>query len=196
MALSSVAGAIVPVDFAGISVLAVTGMRFSAVAEVHTSAVDDDTSVVLASEQRSDVILDPRTAPGIVDSPKAGISVPEPLEHSVLDVDLDGRLMEGISVPEPLEHSVQDLDLDGRPMEGISVPEPLEHSVLDLALEGKSMKGISVLEPLEHSVLEVIPDGRPTQGISVMEPLEHSVPNIAPVRGANSFIRMVVSNPR
>ena len=28
--------------------------------------------------------------------------------------------MEGISVPEPLEHSVLDVDLDGRPMEGIS----------------------------------------------------------------------------
>ena len=30
----------------------------------------------------------------------------EPLAHSVLDVTLDGRPMEGISVPEPLEHSV------------------------------------------------------------------------------------------
>ena len=51
---------------AGISVPAVAGMRFSAVAEVHSSAVDDDddTSVVRASEQRSDVSLDPRTAPG------------------------------------------------------------------------------------------------------------------------------------
>ena len=37
--------------------------------------------------------------------------------------------MEGLSVPEPLEHSVLDEDLDGRPMEGLSVPEPLEHSV-------------------------------------------------------------------
>ena len=30
----------------------------------------------------------------------------EPLAHSVLDVTLDGRPIEGISVPEPLEHSV------------------------------------------------------------------------------------------
>ena len=102
---------------------------------------DDDTSVVRASEPRSDVSLDPRTAPGIVDSPMAGISVPEPLEHSVLGIALDGR-----------------------PMEGMPVLEPLEHSVLDVALEGKSMEGISALEPLEHSVLEVIPDGRPTWG--------------------------------
>ena len=195
------------------------GTRFSAVAEVHSSAVDDDhdTSVVRASEQRNDVSLDPRTVPGIVGSPMAGISVPEPLEHSVLDVDLDGRPMEGLSVPEPLEHSVLDValdgpmtgisvpeplehlvlevDLDGRPMAGISVPEPLEHSVLDVALERKSMEGISALEPLDHSVLEVISDGSPTREISVMEPLEHSVPDVAPVRGASSFIRMAVSNP-
>ena len=183
--------------FAGISVPAVAGMRLSAVAEVHSSAVDDDddTSVVRANEQRSDVSLDPRTAPGIVDSPMAGISVPEPLEQSVLYVDLDGRPMEGISVPEPLEHLVLDVALDGRPMAGISVLEQLEHSVMDVALEGKFMEGISALEPLEHSVLEVIPDGRPTRGISVMEPLEHSIPDVAPVRGASSFIRMAVSNP-
>ena len=37
--------------------------------------------------------------------------------------------MEGLSVPEPLEHSVLDEDLDGRPMDGLSVPEALEHSV-------------------------------------------------------------------
>ena len=30
----------------------------------------------------------------------------ETLAHSVLDVDLDGRPVEGISVPGPLEHSV------------------------------------------------------------------------------------------
>ena len=220
MALSSVAGTIVPVDFAGISVPAVAGMKFSAIAEVHSSAVDDDddTLVVRASEQRSDVSLDPRTAPGIVDRPMAGISVPEPFEHSVLDVDLDGRPMVGISVPEPLEHSVLDVDLNGRPMEGILVPEPLEHSVLDVALDDRPMEGISVLGPLEHSVLdvalegkymegrsalellehsvlEVTPDGRPKRGISVMEPSEHSVPDVAPVRDVSSFIKMAVSDP-
>ena len=39
--------------------------------------------------------------------------------------------MEGLSVPEPLEHSVLDVHLAGRPMEGLFIPEPLEHSVLD-----------------------------------------------------------------
>ena len=48
VALSSVAGTMAPVDFAGLSVPVVAGMKFSAVAEVHSSAVDvvDDTSVV------------------------------------------------------------------------------------------------------------------------------------------------------
>ena len=88
------AGTIAPVD---LSVPAVAGMKFSAVAEVHSSAVDvdDDTSVGRASEQRSDVSLDPRTAAVIVDRPMAGISVPEPLEHSVLDVDLAVDLWRG-----------------------------------------------------------------------------------------------------
>ena len=56
----------------------------------HSSAdeVDDDTSVVRASEQRSEGSAVPRTAPGMVNEPMTGISVPEPLEHSVLVVDL------------------------------------------------------------------------------------------------------------
>ena len=47
-----------------------------------------------------------------------GYQVPEPLEHSFLDVALDGRPMTGISVPEPLEHSVLEVYLDGRPITG------------------------------------------------------------------------------
>ena len=42
--------------------------------------------------------MDPRAAPGNDVRPMKGISVLEPLEHSVLDVALDGRPMEGISV--------------------------------------------------------------------------------------------------
>ena len=163
-----------PVDFAGITVPAVAGMRFSAVAEVHSSAVDNDDapSVVRANEQWSAVGLDPRTAPGI-----------------------DNRPMKGISVLEPLEHWVLDVALDGRPMEGISVLEPLEHSNLEVALDGRPTEGISVLEPLEHSVLEVALDGRPTEGISVMEPLEHSVPDVALNRGNSLLVKIAVSDP-
>ena len=50
-------------------------MRFSAAAEVHSSVVNDDDDTSVASTQESDVSLDPRTAPGIVDGPMAGISV-------------------------------------------------------------------------------------------------------------------------
>ena len=177
VALSSVAGIMAPVDFAGLSVPAVAGMKFSAVAEVHSSAVDveDDTSVVRASEQRSDGSWDPRRFPVMVYRPMTELSAPEPLEHSVLDEDLDGRPVEGLSVPEPLEHLVLDEDLDGRPMERLSVPEPLEHLVLDEDLDGRPMEGLSVPEPLEHLVLDEDLDGRPMEGRSGPEPLEHSV---------------------
>ena len=47
-----------------------------------------------------------------------------PIEHSVLEITLDGGHSEMTIDEEPLAHS------DGRPMEGISVPEPLEHLVL------------------------------------------------------------------
>ena len=137
VALSNFAGAAAPVAFAGITVPAVAGMRFSAVAELHSSAVDDegDPSVVCANGQRSAVVLDPRAAPGNDGRPMEGLSVLEPLEHSVLEVALDGRPVKGISVLEPLVYSVLEVALDGRPMEGISVVEPLEHLVLDVALD-------------------------------------------------------------
>ena len=52
---SNVAGSVAPVDFAGLSVPVVSGSQFSAVAEVHSSALDlgDDTLVVCAHEQQS-----------------------------------------------------------------------------------------------------------------------------------------------
>ena len=57
-------------------------MKFSAFAEVHSSAVDDegDPSVVRSNRQRSTVMAD------IMEE----ISVLEPLEHSVLEVSLEG----------------------------------------------------------------------------------------------------------
>ena len=52
VARPNAAGTMAPVDFAGLSVPVVLGMQFSAVAEVHSSAVDlvDDTLVVRANE--------------------------------------------------------------------------------------------------------------------------------------------------
>ena len=134
VALSNFAGAVAPVDLARITVPAIAGMIFSDVAEVHSSAVDNegDPSVVCASRQRSAIGLDPRAAPAN-----------------------DGRPMEGLSVLEPLEHSVLEVALDGRPMEGISVLEPLEHSVLEVALDrgDSSLVKVDVSDPLEHSSL-------------------------------------------
>ena len=181
VALSNAAGTMAPVDFAGLSVPVVAGMKFSAVAEVHSSAVDvvDETLVVRANEQRSDGSGDPRGSPGMVDRPVTNLSVPELLEHSVLDEDLDGKPLEGLSVSEPLEHSVLDEDLDGRPMEGLSIPEPLEHSVLDKDLDGRPMEGRSGPGPLEHSVPDVILEQRSREELSALEPLEHSVPEVA-----------------
>ena len=72
-------------DFAGLSVPVVSGIQFSAVAEVHSSAMDlvDDTLVVRAHEQQSSGRGDPRRPPGIVDRPVTNLSALEPLEHSV-----------------------------------------------------------------------------------------------------------------
>ena len=41
-ALADIAGAVAPVDLAGVDVPDVAGMKLSAVAEVHSSAVDDE----------------------------------------------------------------------------------------------------------------------------------------------------------
>ena len=69
-------------------------MKFSAFAEVHSSAVDyeGDPSVVHTSRQRSAVVFDPMAVSrqdwGPMDVLSA-MSVPEPLEHSVLEVPLE-----------------------------------------------------------------------------------------------------------
>ena len=89
-ALADIAGAVAPVDLAGTNVPAIAGMKFSAVAEVHSSAVDDegDPSVVHTSRQQSAVILDPMVAPRKDGGPTEEIYLLEPLEHSVLEVSL------------------------------------------------------------------------------------------------------------
>ena len=56
--------------------------------------------------------------------------------------------MEGMTILEPLEHSVLEMALDGKLIADMSVLEPLEHSVLEVARIGRPMAGMSVLEPL------------------------------------------------
>ena len=121
-----------------------TGVSFSAVAEVHASAVeiDDDILIVLASEQCAVCSsTDPGRAPRVGSVPTSGAFGSEPLEHMVQRVDLDGRPTEGVVVLEPLEHSVLDVSLDGRPMAGKLDLEPLEHSVSEEDQTGGSMEG-------------------------------------------------------
>ena len=65
--------------------------------------------------------------------------------------------MEGMSVLEPLEHSVLAMTLNDRPL--VDILEPLEHSVPDVApVWGDcSLFEMTVSEPLEHSVPDVAP---------------------------------------
>ena len=139
-------------------------MRFSAVAEVHASAVklDDDILVVQASEQRAVCSTDHGRAPRVGSVPTEGAFASEPLEHLVQRVDQDGRPTEGVVILEPLEHSVLDESLDGRPMAGKLDLEPLEHSVSEEDQTGGPMEGEFGPEPLEHSVLDI----KPLRGLS------------------------------
>ena len=126
-----------------------------AVAEVHSSAVDDegDPSVVCTSRQRSAVILDAMAAPRKDGGPMEDISVLEPLEHSVLEVSLEGgdSLIVEVALSDPLEHSGVDRAADV--VSGWLLPEPLEHSVLVVPQEvgDGSVADITVLDPLDHS---------------------------------------------
>ena len=108
-----------------------------------------------------------------------GIPVLEPLEHSVLEMTLDGGPIEEVVDWEPLAHLVLNVTLDGRPMEGIPDLEPLEHSVLVMALDSGLMEGMSHLEPLEHSVLNAARAGRPMEETPFLDSLEHSVLDMA-----------------
>ena len=153
-ALPDFAGASAPVDLAGTHVPSVAGMKFSTVAEVHSSAVDDegDPFVVRTSRQRSTVVLDLMAAHRTDCGPMDSMSVPEPLEHSVVGVSLEGgdSSVYRVAVPNPIEHSgvsePADL-LSARP-----VPETLEHSVLEvpLGVGDGAVDRSSMPNPLEH----------------------------------------------
>ena len=184
--VSSGAGGVAPVVVADVPVLTGAGVRFSAVAEVHASAVelDDDILVVQASEQRAVCSTDPGRAPMVGCAPTAGAFGSEPLKHLVQRVDLDGRPTEGVVVLEPLEHSVLDVSLDSGPMAGKLDLEPLEHSVSEEDQTSGSMEGEFGPELLEHPVLDMYLDSQPRNDMWDSGPLEHSVPGRAPSGGA------------
>ena len=107
---TSVAGEAAPADLAGTDVPAVAGMKLSAVAEVYSSAVDDegDPLVIRAGEQRGAVVEVDTVWPGgecrgLVD----GMTVPEPLEHSVVGVPIEvgNSSVDRVAVSHQIEHS-------------------------------------------------------------------------------------------
>ena len=108
--LADIAGAVAPLPEQ------VFRMKCSAVAEVHSSAVDDedDPSVVRTNRQRSAVIVD------LMEE----ISVLELLEQSVLEVSLEGgdSLIVEVAMSDPLEHS--SLDMAADVVSGLLLPEP------------------------------------------------------------------------
>ena len=103
----------------------------------HSSAVDDegDPSVIRTCRQCIAVVFDPMAAPRKDCGPMGEMSVLEPLEHSVLDVSLEGgdRYIDEVAMPYPLEHSGVSRAADL--VSEISAPKPLEHSVLEVPLE-------------------------------------------------------------
>ena len=86
-----------------------------------------------------------------------GISVLEPLEHSVLEVALDrgDSSLVKVDVSDPLEHSGLDRADDVVP--GLVPPEPLEYSVLVIPLEdgNVSVTDVTMLDPIEHLDVDV-----------------------------------------
>ena len=112
-----------------------------------------------------------------------GESHPEPLEHSVLEVDQTGRPMEGEFGLELLEHSVLDVNLNSRLRQDELDSGPLEHSVPDHAPSGGAVlfEKLTISDPLEHLGLitcdDVVPKSVP------LELLEHLVPEAPQSRG-------------
>ena len=95
------------------------------------------------------VVVDPMASHRKDCGPMDGMSVPEPLEHSVVGVPLD--VGDRVAVPNPIEHLGVSKPADS--LSAMSVPEPLEHSVLGVPLEvgDGSVGRVAVPNPLEHS---------------------------------------------
>ena len=154
-ALADIAGTVALVDIAGTSV--------PAVAEVHSSAVDDEgePSVVRSDRQRSTVIVDLMEY----------IYVLEPLEHSVLELSLEGgdSLIVKVAMSDLLENSGVDRVTDV--VSGLLLPEPLDHSVrvVPMGVGDGSVADITVLDLLEHSGVGML-----AETVSAYFPAVHS----------------------
>ena len=91
------------------------------------------------------------------------LSVLEPLEHSVLELSLEGgdSSVDDVAVPSLLEHSGVGEAADV--LSAMSVPEPLEHSVLEVPLKvgDGSVGRLTGPDPLENSGVSVNVDPLP-----------------------------------
>ena len=157
-------------------------MKFTAVAEVHSSAVDDegDPSVVSTSRQQiAVVVLDAMVTRRQDCGPMDSMYVTEPLEHSVVGVSLagDDSYVDRVAMLNPIEHSgvseMEDL------LSAVTVLEPLEHSVIEVLLEvGCGAVDIAAKpNPLEHAGVS-----KPADTPSTSHPRRHSE---VPVDGRN-----------
>ena len=151
----------IAVAAAGTDVPAIAGMRFLAVVEVHSSAVDIEGELLIirtSDGQRSAVLLDsivvPRRDGGLMDD----MSVLEPLEHSVLGLSLKGGdvCRDKVVRLHPLEHSGVDRSADM--MGGASILELLEYSVPKVPLDERDqfIGSRTVLNPLEYAGASIV----------------------------------------
>ena len=104
------AGAVAPADLAGTDVPAVAGKKLSAVAEVLSSADDDEGAplVIRASKQWHAVVEVSHVRPGEeCCRPVDFVTVPEPIEHSVDGVPnkVGSSSVDSVTVPVPIDYS-------------------------------------------------------------------------------------------
>ena len=140
--MSSEAGGVAPAVVADPPVPTAVGMTFSAVAEVHVSAsaIEDDSSVAQASEQRIVCSTDAGKVPETLSVPAGDTLVTKPMKHLAQKIDLNGIPMEEM-VLEPLVLSVPDISLDSRPMAGNMNRNPLEHAGPEEDRTSRPMEG-------------------------------------------------------
>ena len=141
------AGAEAPADLAGTHVPVVAGKKFSAVAEVHSSAVDDEGAplIIRTRKQLRAVVEVVPVRPGEeCSSPVDFVTVPETIEHSVEGVpnEVGSSSMDSVAVLVPIEHSgvrgTADTPSTGQPMKHSETSGDRENSQQNHAGDGNS----------------------------------------------------------
>ena len=159
------------------------------------SAIEDDSLVAQASEQRIVCSTYPGKVPEILSVPVGDTLVTKPMKHLAQKIDLNDIPMEEIVVLEPLALSVPDVSLDSRPMAGNMNRNLLEHVVLEEDRTSRPMDGAFGPELLGHSVLKVHLDSRHGRNELKPEPSEHPVHDSTPRRVVGFDDNQTVSDP-